>query len=74
MNYKDGSKFNATLLDSHGNPLANQTLRFNVNGVFYNKVTGDDGVASLNINLFRGKYIITSIWDEYQIGNKITIS
>ena len=30
MNYKDGSKFNATLLDGEGNPLANQTVRFNV--------------------------------------------
>ena len=74
MTYKDGSKFNATVLDSHGNPLANQTIRFNVNGIFYNRTTDSNGIASLNINLFRGKYIITSIWNEYQTGNKITIS
>ena len=74
MNYHDGSTFNATVLDGQGNPLANETVKFNVNGVFYNKITGDDGVASLTINLNKGNYIITSIWDNYHIGNKITIS
>ena len=74
MKFKDGSKFNATVLDGQGKPLANQTVIFNINGVFYNKTTADDGVASLNIRLLRGEYIITSIWNSYQIGNKITIS
>ena len=74
MKYHNGSTFNATTLDGQGNPLANQTVRFNINGVFYNRITGDDGVASLNINLNRGKYIVTSIWNDYQVGNKITIS
>ena len=74
MNYHDGSTFNATVLDSQGNPLANETVKFNVNGKFYSKITGNDGVASLNINLNKGKYIITSIWDEYMVGNNITIS
>lgn len=73
MKFKDGSKFNATVLDGQGKPLANQTVIFNVNGVFYNKTTADNGVASLNIRLLRGEYIITSIWNSYQIGNKITI-
>ncbi len=53
MGYRDGSTFNATFLDAHGNPLANQTLRFNVNGVFYNRVSDENGIASLNINLLR---------------------
>ena len=74
MKFKDGSKFNATVLDGQGKLLANQTVIFNVNGVFYNKTTADNGVASLNIRLLRGEYIITSIWNSYQIGNKITIS
>ena len=73
MVYHDGSSFTAKTVDSQGNPLANQTVTFNVNGVFYHKVTGSDGVASLNINLNPGKYIITSIWNDYQVGNNITI-
>ena len=74
MKYLDGSKFSAQTLDGQGNPLANQNVSFNVNGVFYYKTTGEDGIAELNIRLNPGKYIITSIWNEYQIGNKITIA
>ena len=73
MKFQDGSKFTAQTLDGQGKPLANQNVTFNVNGVFYYKTTGDDGIASLNINLNRGSYIITSMWDKYQVGNKITI-
>ena len=74
MKFRDGSKFQAKTVDGQGNPLANQTVTFNVNGVFYHKVTGNDGVASLNINLNPGEYIITSIWNNYQVGNNITIA
>ncbi len=74
MTYMDGSKFTAQTLDGQGNPLANQNVSFNVNGVFYHKVTGDDGVASLTINLMSGKYIITSSWNDFQTGNNIIIS
>ena len=73
MKYGDGSKFTARTLDGQGNPLANQNLTFNIHGVFYNKTTGDDGVAELNINLNKGSYIITSYWEDYQIGNTIKI-
>ena len=73
MEYGDGSVFSAKTLDGEGNVLANQNLTFNVNGVFYNKTTASDGSADLNINLMRGKYIITSMWDDYQVGNKIEI-
>ena len=74
MKYHDGSKFNATVLDGQGKPLANQVVTFNVNGVFYNRTSGDNGIASLNINLNKGKYIITSMWNDYKVGNKIVIS
>ncbi len=74
MKFQEGCKFNATVLDGQGNPLANQTVVFNINGVFYNRTTEDNGVASLNINLLKGKYIITSTWNNFQVGNKITIS
>ena len=73
MNYNDGSKFMAKVLDGAGNPLANQNVTFNVNGVFYNKVSGDDGIASLTINLMRGQYIISSIYNGFETGNTIKI-
>ena len=60
-------------MDGEGNPLANATVTFNVNGVFYNRTTGSDGIAKLNINLMQGKYIITSTYNRCYISNKITV-
>lgn len=73
MKYLDGSAFNARVVDGQGNPLANQIVTFNVNGVFYNKVTNDGGIASLNIRLMKGEYIITSIYNGFETGNTIKI-
>ena len=64
----------AQTLDGQGKPLVNQNVTFNVNGRLYFKTTGDDGVASLTINLMSGKYIITSYWNDFQTGNTIIIS
>ena len=74
MNYGDGSNFTAQTLDGQGKPLANQNVTFNINGVFYNKITDDNGVASLTMRLMSGKYIITSYWNDFQTGNTIIIS
>lgn len=73
MKYNDGSAFRAKVVDGQGNPLANQNVTFNVNGVFYNKVTNDEGIASLNIKLMKGEYIITSMYDGFETGNTIKI-
>ena len=74
MKFQDGSRFTAQALDGQGKPLANQTVFFNVNGVLYNRTTDADGFAKLLIRLNPGKYIITSIWNGYQVGRTITIS
>ena len=74
MKYKDGSKFEAKLLDGQGKPYAGQNITFNVNGVFYERTTDVNGIARLNINLMAGEYIITSSYSGSNIANKITIS
>ena len=74
MKYLDGSNFTALTLDGQGKPLANQNVSFNVNGVFYHKVTNKDGIARLGIRLMSGEYIITSYWNDFQTGNTIKIS
>ena len=74
MNYKDGSQFKARLVDGTGRALANKTITFNINGVFYSRVTDSNGVASLNINLVAGKYIITSIYDGYATSNTVLVN
>ena len=74
MTYKDGSTFNVTVLDGQGKPLANAKVTFNINGVFYNKISDSNGIARLNINLMPGEYIITSEYENLRISNKITIA
>ena len=38
----------------------------------YNRITGSEGMAKLNINLMPGEYIITSSYNGSSIGNKLT--
>ena len=73
MKYRDGTQFKAILVDGQGKPYANQSVIFNINGVFYNRPTDGAGTAKLNINLMPGEYIITSSYNGSSIGNKITI-
>ena len=73
MKYMDGSLFKAKLVDGQGKAYAGQSVQFNINGVLYNRVTGSDGVAALNINLMAGEYIITSSYNDFNTANKITI-
>lgn len=74
MKYHDGTEFVATLIDGQGKAYPNQNIRFNINGVFYNKLTDSNGQAKLNINLMAGEYIITSMYENgATISNKITI-
>ena len=74
MRYRDGSKFKVSVLDKQGKPLKDENVTFNINGVFYNRTTGENGVAALSINLIQGEYIITSYWDGYSVANTIKIS
>ena len=73
MTYKDGHTFNVTVLDGQGKPLANASVSFNINGVFYTRYSDSDGIARLNINLMAGKFIITSEYEDLRISNTITI-
>ena len=54
------SQYWARFTDNGGNPLVRTSVTFNINGVFYSRVTDSDGWAKLNINLPAGEYIITA--------------
>jgi len=71
--YATPGKFAATLLDGKGKLYSNQTVRFNINGVFYNRTTDNNGQAMLNINLHPGEYIITSMFNGASISNKVVV-
>lgn len=74
MKYHDGSKFDATILDGQGNPLAGQKVTFNINGVFYDRISDENGASHLNINLMEGKYVITTTCGTLSVSNRIMIS
>ena len=74
MSYRDGSKFAVKLVDGRGNPFAGQTVTMNINGVFYERVTGNNGVARLNINLQPNTYIITSSYNGFNIANNVIVN
>ena len=74
MKYRDGTQFKANLVDGQGKPSVNQAVTFNINGVFYNRITDASGQAKLNINLMPGEYIITSSYNGSSIANTIKIS
>ena len=71
--YGTSDQFVATLVDGQGKPYPDQTVQFNINGVFYNRLTNEYGQARLNINLMAGQYIITSSYNGLNIANKVTI-
>ena len=71
--FQNESQYSLRTLDNQGNPLANQQITFNINGVFYTRTSNDKGIASLNINLNPGKYIITAVYKDCFVSNSITV-
>ena len=57
--YRNDTHYSAVIVDSNGTPVANKTVRLNINGVFYNKTTDENGTVRLNIWLLPGNYTIT---------------
>ena len=55
---KNGTPFTATLHDGSGNPIANKTLSFEINGMCSNRTTDENGSASIAIDLNEGWYVV----------------
>ncbi|MBR4447970.1 transglutaminase domain-containing protein [Methanobrevibacter sp.] len=56
--YKGNAKYTATFVNLNGNPLANTNVKIVVKGVTHNVKTDSKGVASLDIDLKPGTYMI----------------
>ncbi|WP_407416360.1 C1 family peptidase [Methanobrevibacter sp.] len=59
--FRNASQFYIDLIDGKGNPVSGINIIMNINGVFYNRTTNENGTARLNINLNPGEYILTAI-------------
>lgn len=72
MTFKDGSTFNAQLLQD-GKPVQNQKLVFNVCNKDYNRKTDENGEAKLTINLNPNKYTIKTTSEDITNTNTIIV-
>ena len=74
--YRNATQYSVQVFDTTGKAVgAGKVVTFNVNGRFYNRTTDANGIATLNINLPQGEYVITAInpvTGEMQ-SNKITV-
>lgn len=66
MYHKDGTKFCVSLKDGDNNSLTNQTVVITINGRSYNRITNNEGIASLDINLNIGNYSVSYKFNENQ--------
>lgn len=57
--FSESKPLTIRLFDAYNNPMAMETVTFNINGVNYERSTDDNGYASLNINLPVGSYTCT---------------
>ena len=67
MSYNDGSAWTVTLIDADGDAVAGVVVKIgiNINGVnkVYNRVTDENGVASLLIGLASGTYAVNATFE-----------
>ena len=72
--YKNESQFVARVLTSDGSYAgAGESVKFNINGVFYTRTTNATGHVELNINLAPGEYVITSYYGDCAESNNIKV-
>ncbi|MBP3226916.1 MAG: carboxypeptidase regulatory-like domain-containing protein [Methanobrevibacter sp.] len=72
--YRNASQYSVRLMDDNGNPVGKGvSALFNINGVFYNRTSDENGYVKLNINLRPGDYIITAEYNGYKISNNIKV-
>ena len=72
MYYKNGTKLSGKLLDNNSNPIINQTVSININGMSYNKITDSNGTFGMNINLDPNVYNFTVAYNGSDIYNPMS--
>ena len=72
--YRNATQYTVKVIGDDGNAVgAGEVVRFNINGVFYERTTNESGIAKLNINLNPGDYIITAEYGDCRVSNNITV-
>ena len=60
VNIQQGSSYKVKFSNALSNPIVGQEVGILINGIMYHRMTDELGVASININLNPGNYVITS--------------
>ncbi len=73
--YKNDTQYTASFYDSEGNPLVNQIIPININGLNYNRTTNSSGFIFFSINLNPGVYAlkVTNPVTNESVINNITV-
>ena len=71
--YKGSERFVVTVVNSLGNPVANQTVNITINGVTYTRTTNENGTASIPLGLNSGVYNVTTTLDNETVLSVVTI-
>ena len=72
--YKNGTQYTVKVLGADGKPVgAGETVKFNINGVIYERQTNESSIAKLTINLPPSDYVITAEYNGYKVANNITV-
>ena len=68
------SKYKVTFW-KNGAPLANKKVTFKLNGKTYTKTTNKNGVATLNVKLYAGKFTVTmtNSYSKEKVSHKIVV-
>ena len=75
MTYKDGTSYEAQLIDGEGNAIsvAGLVVKFTILNKSYNVKTDEKGIARLPINLNAGNYAIKAEYNGNEVVNNIVI-
>ena len=72
--YKNATQYSVKVYDTKGKAVGKgEVVTFNINGIFYNRTTDENGIATLNINLPPSEYIITSDYKGCKVANNIKV-
>jgi predicted outer membrane repeat protein len=72
--YRNATQYTVKILGDDGNPVgAGKNVTFHINGRLYTHQTDASGIATLNINLPAGNYIITAEYNGCKVSNDIKV-
>ena len=72
--YKNATQYTVKIIGDDGKAVGKgEVVTFNINGIFYNRTTDENGIATLNINLPASNYIVTVDYKGCRAANNITV-